>query len=523
LESPSDFNNEYISYDCGRGVAQITSNKYVGIGSNIRCYVDGKECLKYEYTGNIVDKELNIYKGDRLESYCHGSCCYYYKDEEGNCIREPSKNCDICENTNDENGNVDDCGKEWCRFKYGDLYCTDECNELEKCEKCECWRCKCRCNVNCKCKHYTNTTQGIYANIKDELRVLQEKYEWSKNKKLEARDITCDDSPVKITSEDFDKILAVWAYNGITTDINRPYLEHVADRLLKLSSYYGDSYKEELDNTISDEDLKIWACKLKWANDSRKILYAELKSPGELQIYDSQGRVTGLVNGEIKSDIPGSEYSDSTVTILFPSDSYRYEVIGIEQGTYGLDITFAGVGYETSFTTIDIPTSPNELHQYTIDWDTLSQDEEGVTVRVDSDGDGSFEDTFTTGGELTHDEFMLQTATTIDFDPDTLNLKSKGKWATMYIELPEGYDVSNIDISTVMLNKQVHAETHPTDIGDYDNDGVVDLMVKFDRSAVQEILEVGEEVEITVAGELIDGTPFEGSDNIRVIEKGGKK
>jgi hypothetical protein len=112
---------------------------------------------------------------------------------------------------------------------------------------------------------------------------------------------------------------------------------------------------------------------------------------------------------------------------------------------------------------------------------------------------------------------------TIDFDPDTLNLQSKGKWVTTYIELQEGYDLTDIDVGTVILNDQVQAETDPTEIGDYDDDGIADLMVKFDRSNVQEILEVGEEVEIIVAGELTDGTPFEGTDTVRVIEKGKGK
>ncbi len=59
-------------------------------------------------------------------------------------------------------------------------------------------------------------------------------------------------------------------------------------------------------------------------------------------------------------------------------------------------------------------------------------------------------------------------------------------------------------------------------IGDYDVDGVPDLMVKFDRSDVQATLEPVDEVEVTVSGQLTDGTTFEGSDTIRVIEKGKK-
>jgi hypothetical protein len=45
----------------------------------------------------------------------------------------------------------------------------------------------------------------------------------------------------------------------------------------------------------------------------------------------------------------------------------------------------------------------------------------------------------------------------------------------------------------------------------------MDLKLRFDRSAVQEILEPGDEVEITITGEFLDGTKFEGLDNIRVI------
>jgi len=112
---------------------------------------------------------------------------------------------------------------------------------------------------------------------------------------------------------------------------------------------------------------------------------------------------------------------------------------------------------------------------------------------------------------------------TVNIDPDTLNLNSKGKWITCYIELPEGYDVEDIYVSTIKLDDQVPAELHPTEIGDEDDDGVPDLMVKFDRSAVQQILQVGDNVEITVAGELQDDSPFKGSDTIRVIDKGGKK
>ena len=32
------------------------------------------------------------------------------------------------------------------------------------------------------------------------------------------------------------------------------------------------------------------------------------------------------------------------------------------------------------------------------------------------------------------------------FHPDTLNLKDRGRWVTAYVELPQGYDVDDIDL-----------------------------------------------------------------------------
>jgi len=107
----------------------------------------------------------------------------------------------------------------------------------------------------------------------------------------------------------------------------------------------------------------------------------------------------------------------------------------------------------------------------------------------------------------------------IDIDPDTLNLNSGGKWITCYIEFPSGhgYNVTEINISTILLNDVVPAESKPTNISDYDNDSILDLMVKFDRQDVIDILEPGENVEITATGKLFDETIFEGTDYINVI------
>jgi len=103
----------------------------------------------------------------------------------------------------------------------------------------------------------------------------------------------------------------------------------------------------------------------------------------------------------------------------------------------------------------------------------------------------------------------------VDFKPDTLNLKSKGESVTVYIELPKGFNVSQISVSSIRLNGTIQAEPHPTKIGDYDNDGVKDLMVKFDMQAVKSILSIGIQT-ITITG-TVSGIPFQGTDTIKVI------
>ena len=144
--------------------------------------------------------------------------------------------------------------------------------------------------------------------------------------------------------------------------------------------------------------------------DIEDSLMVSLASPGELRIYDSQGRVTGLVNGEVKTEVPNSDYYNEQLIVFNARDSYRYEVVGVDDDTYGLNVTrVSDRGIET-FNATAVPTSANTIHQYTVDWDVLSRGEKGVTLKIDSDGDGTFEKTFTADSELTHDEFVSETA-----------------------------------------------------------------------------------------------------------------
>ena len=79
----------------------------------------------------------------------------------------------------------------------------------------------------------------------------------------------------------------------------------------------------------------------------------------------------------------------------------------------------------------------------------------------------------------------------VTMEPETLNPKSNGRWVTAYIELPSGYDVNDIDVSTILLEGVIPAEGQPTAVGDHDGDGISDLMVKFSRAALEDLLLAG--------------------------------
>ncbi|MBU2068287.1 PKD domain-containing protein [Patescibacteria group bacterium] len=145
-----------------------------------------------------------------------------------------------------------------------------------------------------------------------------------------------------------------------------------------------------------------------------------------------------------------------------------------------------------------------------------------VTLTVTDDDGGVGTDTLV----VTVNPIPTIIPATIDCDPNTLNLKSKGQWITCYIELPAGYDVWQINGSTILLNGMIpaylgkegwaKAGSNESNIMDNDGDGVLERMVKFDRAAVQAILIPGEAV-LTLAGK-VGLADFEGSDTIRVIK-----
>jgi PKD repeat protein len=187
-----------------------------------------------------------------------------------------------------------------------------------------------------------------------------------------------------------------------------------------------------------------------------------------------------------------------------------------------LEITITGSdpdGDALTYSTSVLPsgaTFANRIFSWTPGYDQAGDYQ--VTFNV-SDGELGASETIV----ITVNNVILQA--TIDINPETLNLKSKGgeNSMTAYIELPGGYDVRQISVASIRLNvsgKMISAQSTPTSIGDYDGDGFYDLMVKFDRQVVISALGGTGQITMTVSGKLNNGPEFTGSDTIKVINPG---
>lgn len=111
-------------------------------------------------------------------------------------------------------------------------------------------------------------------------------------------------------------------------------------------------------------------------------------------------------------------------------------------------------------------------------------------------------------------------AAVVDVKPETLNRSSERRFITAYIELRD-YRLEDVDARSITANG-VAAAPSPVAVGDHDADGIPDLMVKFDAQAVMGTLTDGEAT-IVISGHAGDGTPFEGTDRVRVLSGGGRR
>lgn len=170
--------------------------------------------------------------------------------------------------------------------------------------------------------------------------------------------------------------------------------------------------------------------------------------------------------------------------------------------------------------------NPNKNMTLVLVWDTTAIPVGMYTISATGTiwpGETSIEDNVFIDGTV---DIRMFSAGIINIDSDTLNLRSKGRWITTHIELPEDYNVNDINVSSILLNGTVPIDIHaPLEIGDYDDDEIPDLTVEFNRTEVvsfihEKGLRYGN-VTLTLKGKFYNGkfynnTLFEGSDIIKV-------
>ena len=82
---------------------------------------------------------------------------------------------------------------------------------------------------------------------------------------------------------------------------------------------------------------------------------------------------------------------------------YSFQISGKENGEYTLEILNEEKGNE--FTANEIPTKQNEIHEYNINWEKLNESKEGVNIQIDTNGDGTVDNSVVVDNSFSSDEY----------------------------------------------------------------------------------------------------------------------
>ncbi|MBI4655545.1 MAG: hypothetical protein HY746_02235 [Elusimicrobia bacterium] len=123
--------------------------------------------------------------------------------------------------------------------------------------------------------------------------------------------------------------------------------------------------------------------------------------------------------------------------------------------------------------------------------------------------------------------FLVLSQVKTDLDPNILNLKSQGRFVTIFFEITGVKNTNQIvpaSMAITRINDQVvtslYAEPKPLSLEDQNQDGILELMVKFNRQSLIDVLPVAEQVKITLEGILVDQSPFKVDGFLRTIQPG---
>jgi len=305
-----------------------------------------------------------------------------------------------------------------------------------------------------------------------------------------------------------------------------PSLIEVSGEVWIVFHSYGLSYNDDIWYVKTDDGGATWSTPIQLTSYSGREFTpsAMVDSTGKIWVVWCRELTSGNENLYYKTSIDeGASWSSDQELTIHPNDEGHPSTVEDAHGKIFIFYQSAtpDIWYKT---TTDGGSTWSDYQQLTDDtygdgppYATLVNDELWVVWPCNRSGNS--------------DIWMSKIATipaTIDIDPDTLNLKSNGEWITAYIELSEGYDVSDIEVNSILVNDAIPIDVEaPATVGDYDLDSAPDLMVKFDRASIIEWLgaidyseDTGKScfVTLTITGTVLDMT-FEGSDTINILRR----
>lgn len=112
----------------------------------------------------------------------------------------------------------------------------------------------------------------------------------------------------------------------------------------------------------------------------------------------------------------------------------------------------------------------------------------------------------------------------MNLTPETLNIKSQGRWITVHLFLPAGYLASNVDISSIKLNGTLSPNLNFKGLNRFyagelaQGSRSSSIVIKFSRSEIVNLIgsTTGSKT-ITITGKMKDGKTFSATDAIEVI------